>query len=306
MTVYLSYPIDQVRGTDRLTRGRVMGMVNEARAELETAGYLIFDPGRAWISGGHQPDGSPLLMSEGQQRAIRDTCRYAAGQSDVLVAVLPYDIPTIGVVAEIYEAKQAGKPVVVYSDYPPGRVAFFGDLGEVVLDVEDIEPATRRAMRYAPLEKLRPLPVKVDKGGQLPTQGYSDDAGFDLYVSEDVVIPAAGSASPVGEVNPAFVDVPCSVSVELPPGTWALITGRSSTIRKRGLLVVNSIIDAGYRGTYFAACQNLTHREVEIKAGERIAQFIILPALAAQFAPVQVPELAPSLRGENGFGSSGS
>jgi dUTP pyrophosphatase len=289
---------------------RVVSMVNAARTELENLGAVVYDPGRSWIvsGSGRFGDERPPLMTDDQMRTIRDVCRYAASQCDVLVAVLPYDIPTIGVVAEIYQAKQTGTPVIVYSDHTPGHVAFFGDLGTVITEIEDLSDALISAFKEAanPLNKTAPLPVLVGAGGRMPSQGYPDDAGFDLYVSERTEIPARGSASDDPDVvNPAFVDVPCAVSVELPAGTWALITGRSSTIRKRGLLVVNSIIDAGYRGTYFAACQNMTDRPVVIEAGERIAQFIVLPALAAGLTPVQVPELAPSARGSNGFGSSG-
>lgn len=147
------------------------------------------------------------------------------------------------------------------------------------------------------MEGKQPLAFKVEtgKGGQLPTRGHVGDAGFDLYVSErTVVLP--------GE----FVDVPCGVSCELPDGHWGLIIGRSSTLRNRGLMVTQGIIDHGYRGELFAGVWNLRGQESVIQAGDRVAQFIVLPLIADQLVPVQVAELSEHSRGTSGFGSTGA
>jgi len=139
-------------------------------------------------------------------------------------------------------------------------------------------------------------PVRSSNTGPisyLPTRGYSDDAGFDLYVSATTSIPPG-----------KFVDVHCGVKADLPMGVWGLITGRSSSLRKHGLLVSNGIIDTGYTGPLFAGVQNLTDHEVVVNAGDRLAQLILLPALANQYHPTwgKVPDKP---RGERGFGSTG-
>lgn len=127
-----------------------------------------------------------------------------------------------------------------------------------------------------------------------PERGYDGDAGFDLYVSEDTTVPFG-----------KFVDVPLGISVELPPGTWAMLTGRSSTIRRRGLLVTQGIIDNGYRGPLYAGVQNLNDTTVRLERGERIAQLILFPLIVPMLEG-PLPHLSPSDRGHNGFGSSGA
>lgn len=129
---------------------------------------------------------------------------------------------------------------------------------------------------------------------RMPVRAHHDDAGWDLYVSQTVVVPPHG-----------FMDVPSGVSIQLPNGYWGMLTGRSSTIRKRGLLVVQGIIDTGYTGELFSAVWNLTSEPVTLTRGERVAQLIILPNSTAQTLMVQAEALGETSRGWAGFGSSG-
>jgi dUTP pyrophosphatase len=129
----------------------------------------------------------------------------------------------------------------------------------------------------------------------MPTRAYRDDAGYDLYVSETTEVPSG-----------AFVDIPTGVAMQLPSWSWGMLTGRSSTLRKRGLLVNTGIIDAGYRGELYAGVFNLTDQTVVVEAGERIAQIIILDNATARTVVMEsAGELDPHERGSNGFGSSG-
>lgn len=143
----------------------------------------------------------------------------------------------------------------------------------------------------------QPLKFKVGPAGQLPTRAYPDDAGFDLYVSETVTVPVDG-----------YADVPTDVSMELPAGVWALIIGRSSTIRTKRLLVTHAVIDTGWRGDLFAAVQNVGRNSVTLAPGERVAQLVLFANVALGYEPVHVDTLSPHLYGRNthGFGSSGS
>lgn len=129
---------------------------------------------------------------------------------------------------------------------------------------------------------------------QMPIRAHADDAGWDLFVSQTVEVPPH-----------KFMDVPSGVHIRLPDGYWGMLTGRSSTIRKRGLLVVQGIIDTGYTGELFSAVWNLTDQPVTLKRGERVAQLIILPNSTAQTVMVQARALGVTSRGWAGFGSSG-
>lgn len=136
------------------------------------------------------------------------------------------------------------------------------------------------------------MTISVAGEGRLPTKGYRDDAGFDLYTYGDQWVR-----------HDRFSDLGCGVSIELPPGVWAMIVGRSSAIRA-GLLVVNSIIDTGWRGQLGVGVWCLGDTRI-IRDGERIGQLIPMQNLGRHWSLRKVDELMPSERGTNGFGSTG-
>lgn len=127
----------------------------------------------------------------------------------------------------------------------------------------------------------------------LPTRGYPGDAGVDLYTSETTVVPPG-----------QFRDVPTGIRLGLPEGYWARITGRSSTLRKRGLMVAEGVIDNGYTGPIFAGVWNLSDYFVEIAVGDRLAQLILHRIEPLPFEEA-VGIVSVDGRGSNGFGSSG-
>lgn len=133
---------------------------------------------------------------------------------------------------------------------------------------------------------------RTDPKAVLPEFAYPDDAGMDLTIIRGGIIePHTGR------------DLPTGIRVQLPPNVWARITGRSSTLRKRGLLINEGIIDGGYRGELFVYCYNPNGTPIPVESGARLAQLILGPILRPEI--VEVDTLAPSARGENGFGSSG-
>lgn len=159
---------------------------------------------------------------------------------------------------------------------------------------------TERCEQGSGVWETRPGPLMLGfalltPNAQLPTKTYNDDAGFDLYVAETTVI-APGE----------FVDVPLGVSVGLPPGVWARITGRSSTLRRLGLLVNEGIIDTGYTGPLFAGVFNVGVYSVSVTKGDRIAQLILHENTTGRFSAVAVDGHPETERGVSGFGSSGS
>lgn len=129
----------------------------------------------------------------------------------------------------------------------------------------------------------------------LPFKAYESDAGYDLFVSRTTWVPPS-----------SFRDIPLSVTgIVLPDGYWGRLVGRSSTLRQRGLLVPEGVIDGGYTGPLFAGAFNMTDQTVMIARGDRIAQLILCPLVEVPVTTIEVHEIPATDRGSNGFGSSG-
>ncbi len=137
--------------------------------------------------------------------------------------------------------------------------------------------------------------IPLREGAHIPQKAHEDDAGFDLYASEDFTLKAHG-----------FGCVPTALSIELPEGYEAQVRPRSGLAAKYGVTVLNApgTIDAGYRGEVKVILINHGERDFEITAGMRIAQLVVSPVLPARF--VEASSLSGSDRGEGGFGSSGT
>lgn len=135
---------------------------------------------------------------------------------------------------------------------------------------------------------------KIDPSGkgEIPARAYPGDAGYDLAASELIAIDP-------GE----FRDVPTNIRICLPPGIWGRITGRSSTLRNRSLLVNEGIIDNGFRGELKVGVFNLGKYGEIVSPGERLAQIILADVVAASW--VWSEGLPTSERAERGFGSTG-
>ncbi len=131
----------------------------------------------------------------------------------------------------------------------------------------------------------------------IPLPGYATDgaAAFDLAAAADVVIQP-------GEV----ALVPTGLVVQVPAGMFLAILARSSTPLKRGLMVANGmgVVDSDYcgeRDEVKIAVLNFRPAAVTVKAGDRIAQGLILAAPRVEWREMTGPA-APS---RGGFGSTG-
>lgn len=133
---------------------------------------------------------------------------------------------------------------------------------------------------------------KTHADAKLPTKNHESDTGYDVYSVEDVVIPARGSN--VVPVGLKFADIP--------EGYWIKVESRSGMGFKHGILAHPGIIDNGYRGDAGVKLYNLTDTDYSIKAGDRIAQFVVYINIHMQVDWGSVQETA---RGSKGFGSSG-
>ena len=100
--------------------------------------------------------------------------------------------------------------------------------------------------------------------------------------------------------------VPTGFAMALPAGYEAQIRPRSGLAYKHGITCLNTpgTIDADYRGEVKVLLINHGTEPFTITRGERIAQMVIAPITQPNF--VRVETLDDTVRGEGGFGSTGT
>ncbi len=138
---------------------------------------------------------------------------------------------------------------------------------------------------------------KLDDKAVMPTYGTQYAAGADLYACMD-------SPVTVGPGETQFIHT--GIAIELPEYTVGLVYARSGLACKKGLAPANKVgvIDADYRGEVMVAIHNHSDKPVELEPGERIAQLVISPFIFGEYEERE--ELSDTVRGEGGFGSTGS
>ena len=138
---------------------------------------------------------------------------------------------------------------------------------------------------------------KLTEGAIIPTYGTEFSAGADLYACTDAPI----------TINPHQTQmVHTGIAMEIPVGYAGLVYARSGMAAKRNLAPANKVgvIDSDYRGEIMVALHNHGKEAQTIENGERIAQLVITPYVTADF--ILSDELDETVRGEGGFGSTGT
>ena len=142
--------------------------------------------------------------------------------------------------------------------------------------------------------------VYVEPGAQAPVQGTPGAAGWDLRARLDDVV----------RLEPgARVTIPTGIRLALPVGYEGQVRPRSGLAADYGLTVGNApgTVDSDYRGEVLVLLVNHGTRAVVIVPGERIAQLVIAPVPQVRIVEVgSVEALGATVRGDGGFGSTGS
>lgn len=100
--------------------------------------------------------------------------------------------------------------------------------------------------------------------------------------------------------------VPCGFKMAIPEGWEVQVRPRSGLAVRHGITMVNGpgTIDADYRGEVAVPLINLGQESFTVGRGERIAQLVMMPVHQMAWAPVD--ELDDTVRGDRGFGSTGT
>lgn len=188
--------------------------------------------------------------------------------------------------AKLFESKEEAKKVASRLDGV--------ELKELVL---------RDASDVLKVKKLSPT-------AKVPTKAHAEDAGWDIYADEDVII---------SNLSPHAIRT--GIALELPKGTYGRLVGRSGLTLKTSLKINEGTIDEPYRGELVINAEyrgdlvgkitkGNSYISIEpkepyvIHKGDKIAQLVIQEHLM-DCKLKSVEDLSETKRGKNGFGSTG-
>lgn len=139
--------------------------------------------------------------------------------------------------------------------------------------------------------------IKLNDKAIVPSYGTPFSAGADLYalLGEEKIEIKSGETKLIHT----------GIALQIPDGLVGLIYARSGIATKRGLAPANKVgvIDSDYRGEIMVSLHNHSDKPQFIEEGERIAQIVFTPYVAAEFLECQT--LDDTDRGAGGFGSTG-
>ena len=132
---------------------------------------------------------------------------------------------------------------------------------------------------------------RLNNEAKVPCTGSKHSAGFDLSINEDVTI------------NPhQSVSVSTGIVInKFPPNTYGRIVERSSAALQHNLAVLGGVIDPDFEGEIKTILLNHGNTPCHLEKGFRPAQLIFEQIKA----PEQLMKTSDTVRGTQGFGSSG-
>ena len=146
------------------------------------------------------------------------------------------------------------------------------------------------------------MKIMLDEGvGIMPTRAHPWDAGLDLFTPVDATVPTA-ILLPFDNIKLGSVTIDTGVHMEIPEGYVGFIKSKSGLNVNHGL-TAEGVIDAHYTGSIRVKLYNHAAKNYYFKAGDKIAQLVILPCVMPHLELVD--SLEETDRGDGGFGSTG-
>ena len=131
----------------------------------------------------------------------------------------------------------------------------------------------------------------------MPAYATTGSAGLDLRACLDEAMEIAA-----GET--VLVKTGLAIYIE-DPNFAGLILPRSGLGHKHGIVLGNlvGLIDSDYQGELMVSVWNRGQNTFRLEPGERLAQYVLVPVVQAEFE--QVEEFVATGRGAGGFGHTG-
>ena len=137
---------------------------------------------------------------------------------------------------------------------------------------------------------------RLNSNATIPVHATKQSSGYDVITKDNITILAKSS-----------VKIKTGLAFSIPDGYELQVRPRSSTLHKKGLIVIMGTIDADYRGEVSISVFNPNDFDVELKVTPEmpeiaIAQLVVRKVYYIDFN--EVNELDSTERGEGGFGST--
>src|SRR6056300_2084323 len=127
----------------------------------------------------------------------------------------------------------------------------------------------------------------------LPSRGSAHAVGYDLYASEDYLIPRG-----------TRMIVNTGIAIVIPKNCYGRVAPRSGLAVKHGIQVGAGVVDPDYMGEVKVVLFNHGDKDFEVKKGDRVAQLILERCETPEVEEVGTVE--DTERGAGGFGSTGN
>ena len=133
----------------------------------------------------------------------------------------------------------------------------------------------------------------ISPNGKIPSQKHASDIGYDISSSEDVTLQ-----------SDKVTLVSTGIAISLPQQCAGFVLPRSGLSTKHKITLINSpgLIDPGYTGELLVPLMNYGNKDYDIKAGDRIAQLVLVNTHGVDFKVVD--SLPETDRSSGGFGST--
>lgn len=145
--------------------------------------------------------------------------------------------------------------------------------------------------------QVKVLDTRLGTEWPMPTYATAGSAGLDLRASvEETTVIEPGQT----------VLVKTGLSIYIEDTQYAgLILPRSGLGHKHGIVLGNlvGLIDSDYQGELMVSVWNRSQTAFSLEPGERLAQYVLVPVVQAQFDIVD--EFEATERGAGGFGHTG-
>ena len=145
--------------------------------------------------------------------------------------------------------------------------------------------------------QVKVLDSRLGTEWPMPTYATAGSAGLDLRACVD-------SSTVIEPGQTVLVKTGLAIYIQ-DTGFAGRILPRSGLGHKHGIVLGNlvGLIDSDYQGELMVSVWNRSQTAFSLEPGERLAQYVLVPVVQAEFE--QVDEFVATERGTGGFGHTG-